>query len=145
MAQITENWVLFKTRKITYNIPCKNGTKTQIPGTTQWWISDHGKVIVKHFYEDMSLKGQRLVNQFWKGKPASPKMLGIPTGEYVHRLVAQAFVPNPHNFRYVEHLDGNRENNHYSNLDWTPKISKPTIEEGRKVRSDKGATKKVNI
>ena len=39
---------------------------------------------------------------------------------YLHRLVAQYFVPNPENYKYVIHIDGNRENNEASNLKWSP-------------------------
>lgn len=41
----------------------------------------------------------------------------------VHRLVAEAFIPNPNNYYYVKHIDGNRENNKDTNLHWVKCIS----------------------
>lgn len=37
---------------------------------------------------------------------------------YVHRLVAQAFIPNPENLRIVNHGDLDKAHNHISNLSW---------------------------
>ena len=36
----------------------------------------------------------------------------------VHRLVAQAFIPNPQNFEAVNHIDENPLNNNVNNLEW---------------------------
>lgn len=38
--------------------------------------------------------------------------------EKIHRLVAKAFVSNPENLLEVNHMDGNRQNNHADNLEW---------------------------
>jgi len=40
--------------------------------------------------------------------------------KYVHRLVALNFVPNPNpsKFTVVDHIDKNRQNNHWTNLQW---------------------------
>lgn len=42
----------------------------------------------------------------------------IVSTHLIHRLVAINFIPNPHNKREVNHKDGNKQNNHVSNLEW---------------------------
>lgn len=38
--------------------------------------------------------------------------------QQLHRLIANAFIPNPDNKLYVNHIDSNRENNSLNNLEW---------------------------
>ena len=40
------------------------------------------------------------------------------TTMYIHRLVAQAFIPNPDNLPCVNHKDENPNNNNVDNLEW---------------------------
>ena len=54
-------------------------------------------------------------------------MMGRKTiPQYIHRLVALAFIPNIDNKPQVDHIDGNRLNNNLSNLRWV------TVSENRR-------------
>ena len=54
--------------------------------------------------------GYMLIHLVGKDKKIKMKM--------IHTLVADAFIPNPENKKYVNHIDGNKQNNHVSNLEW---------------------------
>lgn len=42
----------------------------------------------------------------------------ISSAKKVHRLVAEAFIPNTDNKQHIDHIDGNKQNNYYLNLRW---------------------------
>jgi len=43
---------------------------------------------------------------------------GIRKNHRIHRLVAEAFIPNPNNYPCIDHIDRSRVNNNYNNLRW---------------------------
>ena len=55
----------------------------------------------------------------------------------IHRLLAEAFIPNPYNKPTVDHADGNRENNSLSNLRWATYSEQNSRFNSTGVRSEK--------
>src|SRR5699024_3065456 len=43
---------------------------------------------------------------------------GKTSSKYVHRLIAETFIENPHKCEQVHHKDGNKLNNDIDNLEW---------------------------
>ncbi len=86
----------------------------------------------EELYEISSFGRVRSLNYYCKGKHEILKLSAKPNTylkvalrkdgkvKYyrVHRLVAEAFLPNPNNLPQVNHKDGNKQSNVLSNIEW---------------------------
>ena len=59
---------------------------------------------------------------------------GKPTSMLVHRLVAEAFIPNPNGLPQVHHKDGDKQNNSVENLEWVSALTNIRYSRDRAVR-----------
>lgn len=97
-----------------------------IEGFTGYFVSDDGEV-----YSNLGRGNRRngKIIPMYRIKPrALPNgylrvyMREDATGKrkdrYIHRLVAQAFLPRENGKNFVNHKDCDRSNNHVENLEW---------------------------
>ena len=84
-----------------------------VDGYINYEVSSHGRI-------RNSTNGKILKTQ----KRNEYERVGIRNDEgktkmiTVHRFVAEAFVPNPENKKFVDHINKDRNNNFYQNLRW---------------------------
>lgn len=79
-----------------------------------YMISNFGRV--KSVSKNVIMKPQNPDNKYFKvvlSKQGQKKSM-----RYIHRMVAQAFLPNPEGKSEVNHIDEDKTNNHVSNLNW---------------------------
>jgi len=89
-------------------------------------ISNFGRVkskdrIVKHGEDSFLTLKSQLIKQgvHTEGYPSVVLSKNKKSStKYVHRLLAQTFIPNPENKRCVNHKDGNKKYNRLFNLEW---------------------------
>ena len=74
--------------------------------------------------------------------------------KFIHRLVAEAFIPNPNNLETVDHIDNCKEHNYVGNLQWLTRedntskaISKPIrcLQNNKIYPSQKAAAQELGL
>lgn len=87
--------------------------KKEIEGFPMYEITEDGRVWSK--YRNIYLSPSTYKNGY---KRVHLRNNGIQKSFFIHRLVAQAFLPNPNNLPCVNHKDENPSNNCLDNLEW---------------------------
>jgi len=78
---------------------------------TPYYITKDGKV-----FRNGKELSTSLTNRGYKTLRMS--LNGVRKHLSIHRAVAELYIPNPNNLLEVDHLDTNKLNNHYTNLEW---------------------------
>ena len=79
---------------------------------TNYSVSDMGEV--RNDITNRRIKGSKQYGYVRVSLILDKKYIG----KSIHRLVAEAFIPNPKNLPQVNHKDGNKANNSVYNLEW---------------------------
>lgn len=116
-----------------------------IDGYKGYAVSNYGRVLMKR------------LNHYIGGKPSKNgyiyvSLLGKDRRYHqllVHRLVAQAFIPNPDNKPCIDHINGDRTDNRVENLRWcTPKENHNydlAVENHRMANTENGMKSKLVV
>lgn len=90
-----------------------------VPNFVRYAVSQDGVVIDLHTGDNVVTAKRYAVNSYTSVEIFDP-VIDSKRSVQVHRLVAFAWVnnPSPTERHYVNHIDGNKQNNHYKNLEW---------------------------
>lgn len=87
--------------------------KKEIKNYPGYWIYSDGRVWSDKSQKFLSYfennQGYYIVSLYQNGKDIKLR---------IHRLVAEAFIPNPNNLPQINHKDENKHNNNVNNLEW---------------------------
>lgn len=88
----------------------------KIKESSDYYVTDTGCLYSRKWGRFKKLTLPIVKDGYVRAKFQKTPTKRITTG--IHRLVAEAFIPNPENKPEVNHIDGNKQNNNVSNLEW---------------------------
>ena len=89
---------------------------------TGYHISNFGRVryvLYKNSKKDGFVKPRPTKTGYMR---ACIRHKGRKVERYIHRLVAEAFIENPEDKQFVNHIDGDKSNNSVENLEWVTRF-----------------------
>ncbi len=86
--------------------------------SNKWKLMCGGKLKISNEGDVFLTKSDRLSVAGLNANGYRQVNLGKNNVHLVHRLVAQAFIKNPHNYSDVNHKNGNKIDNRVENLEW---------------------------
>lgn len=82
-----------------------------------YYINEYGEVFSDKSGKLVKLKPYKCRNGYMSIRLLAED--GKRPHKLIHRLVAEAFIPNEQSLPEVNHKDGNKQNNHKDNLEWS--------------------------
>lgn len=119
MQSTTEIWKDIKGYEGLYQV----SNLGRVKSTEREILCSNQYVKFKRTYPEIVLSAYSLEHNY---KQVTISKNGVNKGFLVHRLVAEAFIPNPGNKPEVNHIDGDPSNNSADNLEWVTRSENMT-------------------
>lgn len=138
--------------KFNFNIKTSNVTKINLDKEIwketrfkNYYVSNYGRILSKGNTENRYKRNRDLILSSADNKNGNGYLfVNICRKQiYIHRLVAETFIPNPNNYPEVNHKNENKKDNRVDNLEWCDAKYNIAYSLGKKVKQIDVVTKEV--